>query len=319
MSLFLVAAPALEPLTIAEAKAQCRMGSASGEPAPSAPTAALISPAVAGNVENGAHRYGVTFVTADGETELGTVTAAVTVVDKTVNGKIALSAIPLGGSAVTSRKIYRTVAAGSTYLLLATLADNTTTTYTDNIADASLGAQAPTTNSTYNPELVRWISAARQYVETFTQRKLITQTWALKLNGFPCGDLVLPFSPVSSVTSVTYVDTAGATQTWPADATGYTTDLPTGPEAAPARVRPSYQVIYPQTRADINAVTVTFVAGYGAAASAVPAGIRSAMLLLIAHWDRNREAVNVGNIVNILPLGVDSLLWPYKLFPNATS
>ncbi len=319
MSLFLVTPPSIEPLTIAEAKAQCRMGSASGEPAPSAPAAALISPAAAGNIENGAHRYGVTFVTADGETELGTVTAAVTVTDKTVNGKISLSAIPTGGSAVTSRKIYRTVAGGSTYLLLATLADNTTTVYTDNIADASLGAQAPTTNSTSNPELVRWIISAREFVETYTGRKLLTQTLALKLNGFPCGDIVLPFSPVSSVTSVTYLDTDGVSQTWTAGSTGYTTDLPTGPWAAPARVRPAYQVTYPQTRDDINAVTVTFVAGYGAAVSAVPAGIKSAMLMLISHWDRNREAVNVGNIVNVLPFGIDALLWPFKLFPNATS
>src|SRR5262249_42315303 len=41
---------------------------------------------------------------------------------------------------VTQRKIYRTKVGGSSYFLLTTLADNTSTTYTDNIADASLGA-----------------------------------------------------------------------------------------------------------------------------------------------------------------------------------
>jgi hypothetical protein len=112
----------------------------------------------AGNVENGVHSYKVTFVTAQGETEAGTVSDGVTVVDKTVNGKVALTAIPTATyviksttaviPAVTSRKIYRTTAGGSTYLLLATLSDNTTTTYTDNIADASLGAAAPSTDST---------------------------------------------------------------------------------------------------------------------------------------------------------------------------
>ena len=108
----------------------------------------------------------MTFVTADGETDLGTVTAAVTVTDKSVTGKVSLTAVPLGGSAVTARKIYRTIAAGTTYLLLATLADNTTTVYTDNTADASLGAQAPSTNTTSDPELVAWIQAARETVET---------------------------------------------------------------------------------------------------------------------------------------------------------
>ena len=34
----------------------------------------------------------------------------------------------------------RIISGGSTYYLLATIADNSTTIYTDNIADASLGA-----------------------------------------------------------------------------------------------------------------------------------------------------------------------------------
>jgi hypothetical protein len=45
---------------------------------------------------------------------------------------------------VTSRKLYRTAAGGSTYLLAATIADNSTTTYTDSLVDGSLGAAAPT-------------------------------------------------------------------------------------------------------------------------------------------------------------------------------
>lgn len=117
-------------------------------PAPGALTSALAG-AGAGNVDNGLHKYRVTFVTADGETEGGTVNAGTTVADKTVDGKISLTAVPVGTSGVvTSRKIYRTTAGGSVYKLLTTLADNTTTTYTDNTADAGLGANAPTTNGT---------------------------------------------------------------------------------------------------------------------------------------------------------------------------
>ena len=141
----LITAPTVEPVTLAEVMAHLRLDASNQEQAPGAPTVALIVPAAAGNVDNGAHRYLVTFVTADGETEAGTPSAAVTVTDKSVNGKVTVSAIPLGGGAVTARKLYRTVAGGSTYLLLATLADNTTTTYTDNIADAGLGAGAGNT------------------------------------------------------------------------------------------------------------------------------------------------------------------------------
>lgn len=36
--------------------------------------------------------------------------------------------------------------------------------------------------------------------------------------------------------------------------------------------------------------------------------LRRAMLLLIGAWNENREAVNVGNIVNEMPFGVRSIL-----------
>jgi hypothetical protein len=54
--------------------------------------------------------------------------------------RVQLSAIQLGASAVTSRKIYRTAAGGGALKLLTTIADNATTTYLDALADAALGA-----------------------------------------------------------------------------------------------------------------------------------------------------------------------------------
>jgi hypothetical protein len=64
---------------------------------------------------------------------VGTATAA----------KVALSAIPLGGTSVTGRKLYRSKANLAPLQLLATLADNVTTTYADTLADATLGASPP--------------------------------------------------------------------------------------------------------------------------------------------------------------------------------
>jgi hypothetical protein len=61
--------------------------------------------------------------------------------------QVALSAIPLGPTGTTSRKVYRTVAGGATYKLVTTIANNTTTTYADALADGSLGATAPSTNT----------------------------------------------------------------------------------------------------------------------------------------------------------------------------
>jgi hypothetical protein len=61
---------------------------------------------------------------------------------------VALTNIPIGSAAVTSRKVYRTAAGGSQLKLLATIANNTATTYTDTTADASLGVNIPTSNTT---------------------------------------------------------------------------------------------------------------------------------------------------------------------------
>ena len=300
-ALVLVTAPTTEPLTVAEVKLHCRIDADNQELAPTAPTVALASPAIAGNVTAGAHRYRVTFVTADGETEGGTVSSVVTVADAGVNGKVELTAIPLGGSLVTSRKIYRTAAAGSTYLLLATIADNTTTIYTDNIADGSLGAGAPTANTTNDPMITSLIKSARVRAESMTRRALITQTLDLKLDFFQ-NEIHVPRPTLQSVTSITYVDTDGATQTL--SAADYLVDA----ISEPARITPAYGVTWPSTRSQTNAVTVRFVAGYGAAA-AVPDGIKLWMKVRIKHFFDNSGATVVGTITSEFPRSyVDGLL-----------
>lgn len=68
-------------------------------------------------------------------------------IDLTAQRQVALSSIPAGPTGTTSRKVYRTVAGGTQLKLLTTLADNTTTTYTDTTADASLGTNAPTSDT----------------------------------------------------------------------------------------------------------------------------------------------------------------------------
>jgi hypothetical protein len=62
----------------------------------------------------------------------------------THTGRVQVSSISVGPSGTTSRKLYRTVAGGSVYKLLATISDNSTTTYADNTADGSLGANLST-------------------------------------------------------------------------------------------------------------------------------------------------------------------------------
>lgn len=112
-------------------------------PTPSTACTAALSAAGAGNIDNGTHSYKVTFRRSVSDTDYiesggSSASNVVTVTDKTTDGKISLTAIPLGATGTYSRRLWRTKAGGSTYYLLAEITDNTTTIYADNIADSSL-------------------------------------------------------------------------------------------------------------------------------------------------------------------------------------
>lgn len=150
------------------------------------------------------------------------------------------------------------------------------------------------------------VEAAVRHVEDVCGRALFTQTWTATFDGFPDGELVLPRPPVASITSVSYVDEDGATQTLASNA--YEKDL--GSE--PACLWPVYGTTWPATRAQRGSVTVVYVAGV-ASTSSIPKPIRQAILLLVGHLYENREAVNIGNIVTTMPMAVDALLAPYRM------
>lgn len=115
-------------------------------PSPGFPTACSSAVnATAGNL-NGSYEYAITFVTASGETTQGPDSAPAT----PVNQQVDLTAIPIGGVGTTQRKIYRQKNGVGAYQLVTTLANNTATTYTDNIADGSVGASAPSVDTAHN-------------------------------------------------------------------------------------------------------------------------------------------------------------------------
>lgn len=130
-----------------------------------------------------------------------------------------------------------------------------------------------TTDDAYIDTLVK---AARLAAEERTSRATTNQTWVLKLDAFPAGDEIrLPRPPLSSVTSLDYVDGDGANQTWATS--NYT--VVTGEQ--PGAIKLAYNVNWPTTRAQVEAVTITYVAGYGAGASAVPAAFTHAAKLIV--------------------------------------
>lgn len=93
----------------------------------------------------GPYSYKVTFVNSQSvESDVGPVSNTFTAASATLR----LTSIPVAAQSwgINARRIYRTETAGSTYLRLTTLNDNTTTQYDDNNLDATLGVEAPTDN-----------------------------------------------------------------------------------------------------------------------------------------------------------------------------
>jgi hypothetical protein len=106
-----------------------------------APVDPVVAEGSAGNLSGAYLGWRITFVHADGETEGGAISEALTVTNKRVN----LTSVPLSPNrGCTARKVYRPVASGTVFKLVGTIADNVTTAYEDNVADGSLGAACPT-------------------------------------------------------------------------------------------------------------------------------------------------------------------------------
>lgn len=130
-----------------------------------APTTAPTAAQSNGGGITGTYCYKYTYVTANGETTASTASNCVVVANKPV----AVSSISTSASsAVTSRKVYRTTNGGSTYQLLTTINDNTTTTFSDTTLDASLGATEPGSNTARtntNNATISWtaVSGATSY------------------------------------------------------------------------------------------------------------------------------------------------------------
>ncbi len=146
-----------------------------------------------------------------------------------------------------------------------------------------------------------YIRAARAHVSERLHRQLCTATYELRLDQYPCGDVIeLPIAPVQSVESIEYLDTSGQTQTL----TGYHVDC----FGEPARV---VSASWPGTQCVPNTVKITFTAGYGDPAD-VPDGIKLVMKLLVDHWWNNRSAVVTGTISKPIEFAIEALLEPYK-------
>jgi uncharacterized phiE125 gp8 family phage protein len=179
----------------------------------------------------------------------------------------------------------------------------------DPVSLADMKTHARVDHTDDDAYLLGLITAATNTCESFTGRQLINATYAMKLDGFPSTEEIeLPRPPLSSVTSVAYIDTAGNAQT--VTAADYQVDI----ASVVGRVMPAYNAYWPATRdQQYNTVTVTFVAGYGATAATVPIRLRQGIKAFAATLYEHRETIVLGTIKAEIPEVCRALWYPYKL------
>lgn len=153
----------------------------------------------------GVYQYGVTFLAPGGETTLSPLLSVTTT---SSNQQVNLSNIPAGGSttiapgaainSVIGRNLYRSQVGGTQLFLLATLADNTTFSYSDAVPDGQLAGRplAPTVNTS---GVMFWPPFEREFAE---YSNLFDSSMALAAGGNlgVLGSVGDAQSPESSVT-----------------------------------------------------------------------------------------------------------------------
>ena len=146
------------------------------------------------------------------------------------------------------------------------------------------------------------ITEARARVESFCGRALLTQTIVQRYDCWPRYFELLR-SPVQSVTSLQYIDTAGVTQT--VGSSNYYTDL----VSEPGRLVPVPSYSWPLLQEGRpNAVILTYVAG-ATDADDVPTTAKTAIKMLVRHWVDNEGAQGQVD----MPEHVRDMLWPLRI------
>lgn len=147
------------------------------------------------------------------------------------------------------------------------------------------GVQADETY--HDAKLTRLIAVARAYAENHCSVRFASQTVVLKCEAFT--DMArLPEAPVTSVTSISYVDPEGDTQTLSTDVYELRND---GLETSIIlKLNQTWPAIQSKSR-----ITLTAVVGY----ATVPPDAQHAMLLHIADGFHEREPKMIGSMTTV--------------------
>lgn len=154
--------------------------------------------------------------------------------------------------------------------------------------------------------LSAFITTARQHWENILNRAFNTQTWNMYIHEWPKDDFIeLPYSPLISVTSVTYTLSSDSSTYGNTFSSG---DYSVDTDSEPGRIVLNYGESWPSgTLATKNPIKIIFVAGYGAAATNVPTVIRTWVKVLAGNLYDKRDMA----LLETFPLGP---LFNYRVY-----
>lgn len=131
--------------------------------------------------------------------------------------------------------------------------------------------------------------AARAKVESDTGLKLQTQTWDLWIDDFPSDDVLLPFGPLQSVSSIKSYDEDGVESTLAA--TNYQVDI----RSLPPRISLSDTGSWPDDLRAAQPAVIRCVLGYAGTAIAVTSMTRSSTTVTVTTTAAH--GLSSGNVV----------------------
>jgi uncharacterized phiE125 gp8 family phage protein len=133
-----------------------------------------------------------------------------------------------------------------------------------------------------------WVKSATEQIEYITGMSLITQTREVSFDvgefGYPSTPILVPRSPIQSVSSVKIYDTASIETVLPL--TYFDIDA----HSIPGRIDLVYGMVWPSTLLRcIRSIVITYVSGFGDTCETVPPDLRDVILLYCTHRNENRS------------------------------
>jgi uncharacterized phiE125 gp8 family phage protein len=174
---------------------------------------------------------------------------------------------------------------------------------TEPVSLAEAKAHLRVTHSEEDALIGALIASARRVTEARTGLSLITQEWLVLRDGWPeDGVIALPLAPVLSVEELAVFGEDD--QKAVIEPSHYVVDA----ASRPARLMLRGSRIWQRPGRGLNGIGIRVRAGYGPAAANVPAALRQAVLMLVAHYYGVRgEEAQPG-----LPVSLDALLSMFR-------